>query len=300
MNMSKMNTVYCAAATPMNRDESVDYGGLAANIAWYSRQGIGGILVCGGTGEFVSLSCEERTKIVEKAAKANSRKCQLMAGCAAETTREAVYYARHAEDSGADSLLLITPFYFKPSRDELAAHFCSVAGAVGIPVILYNNPASTGCDITLETLKLLYGIPNIRGIKEATGDVNRIHQINSEKIPDFQLWCGCDAIVKEFLLTGSRGWISITANVLASQCQRMMDLAGLGRFDELDGMLGRYQRLFEVCESPYKAIQTVKFMMDCLGLAGGASRKPRLPLTEPEKAKVLALMDAAGLPRAGQ
>jgi len=293
--MNNISTVYSAAVTPMNRDESVDLEGLKSNIRWQIGQGLGGVLVCGGTGEFVSLTSEERRAVVETAAGEISGRCGFMVGCAAETTREAIRHARHAEANGADSVLLIASYYFKPSRDELIAHMRAVASAVKIPVVLYNNPGSCGSDLTPDIAAELARCENVRHIKEASGAAERTRQILDACPPGFHVLCGCDYLIAEILRQGGDGWVSITAGALPGQSQHMFDAMRAGREAEALALWDRFRELYTVCEQPYKPVQTVKFMMDAIGQAAGPCRLPRLPLTEAEGHAVLAMMREAGL-----
>ncbi len=294
--MNTIDTVYCAAITPMNYDQSVDLAGLVRNIRWYRDQGLEGVLVCGGTGEFVSLSFEERQAVVAAAAREIAGRCGFMVGCAAETTREAVLHAQHAEVCGADGLLLIAPYYFKPSREELLAHMRAVARSVSIPVVVYNNPGSCGSDLTPDILSELSGEPNITRVKEATGELGRVEEIHSLCRPDFRVVCGCDYLACDIFEKGGAGWISITANALPGQSQKLFDLAVSGDRAGSRAILEQYLPLYTLCEQPYKAIQTIKFMMEALGCASGPSRLPRQPLTEREQVNALLMMRQAGLP----
>lgn len=293
--MKTINTVYCAATTPMNRDQSIDYAGLTQNIRWYREQGLGGILICGGTGEFVSLSDAERLELVERSAQEINGECGFMVGCASETTADAIRYAKHAEANGADALLLIASYYFKPSVAELLAHMRAVADSVTLPVVLYNNPGSCGSDLTPDLVQELSCVPNIYAIKEATGNLDRAKQLLNMHLKDFDIFCGCDYLINDIIKAGGSGWVSITANALPSQSQEIFDALRAGDVVRADKLFRTYKSLYEICETPYKAVQTVKYMMDRLGLVGGFSRLPRLPLTEEEKLHVDALMRGAGL-----
>ena len=293
--MHTIDTVYCAAITPMNYDQSVDLAGLVRNIRWYRGQGLGGVLVCGGTGEFVSLSFEERQAVVAAAAREIAGRGGFMVGCAAETTREAILHAQHAEVCGADGLLLIAPYYFKPSKAELVEHMRAVARSVSIPVALYKNPGSCGSDLTPEIIAELSVEPNITHVKEATGELQRVDEIRRLSSPDFHVMCGCDYLACDILEKGGAGWISITANALPGQSQQLFDRMMAGDYTGARAVMEKYLPLYTVCEQPYKAIQTIKFMMEALGCASGPSRLPRQPLTEREQVNVLLMMREAGL-----
>ncbi len=293
--MNRIDTVYCAAVTPMNRDESIDLGGLMSNIRWQIQQGLGGVLVCGGTGEFVSMTAQERMAVVEAAAREISGQRGFMVGCAAETTKEAISHARHAEENGADGVLLIASYYFKPSRAELIEHMRAVADSVKIPVVLYNNPGSCGSDLTPDVVAEIAKCPNVRHIKEASGELARVRQLLNACPSGFHVMCGCDYLAVDILGQGGDGWVSITANALPGPSQRLLDAMRGGHRDEAQELMDRYAKLYTICEQPYKAVQTVKFMMEALGQAAGPSRLPRLPLTEDERQAVCAMMREAGL-----
>ena len=293
--MKSLNNVFCAAVTPMNANYAVDFKGLEANIEWYIRNNLGGILVNGGTGEFVSLTLRERMKIVDHAANNIAGRVALLVGCSAETTAEAIAYAKDAQEAGADGLLLIASYYFKPSEEELYQHFKAVANAVHIPIVLYNNPAACGSDLTPQFIKRLSAIENIKHVKEATGDLLRSRKIREVCGKDFNVVVGCDALAYEMFKNGARGWISITANALASQSQEIFDNMMQGNDAKAWKVFQQYLPLYTICEEPYKAIQTIKYIMDRIGCCGGKSRLPRLDLTLDEKAHIDELMRNAGL-----
>ena len=143
-----------------------------------SENNLGGILVCGGTGEFVSLTSRERMEIVDHVTNKIAGRTGLMVGCSAETTAEAVAYAKNAQEAGADGLLLIASYYFKPSEEELYQHFKAVANAVRLPIVLYNNPGACGTDLSPEFIKRMSAFENVKHVKEATGNLMRARKIS--------------------------------------------------------------------------------------------------------------------------
>lgn len=293
--MKSINNVYCAAVTPMNVNYAVDYKGLDANIEWYIKNNLGGILLCGGTGEFVSLTPRERMNIVEHAAQKIAGRTGLMVGCSAETTADAVAYAKDAQEAGADGLLLIASYYFKPSEEELYQHFKAVADAVRLPIVLYNNPGACGTDLSPGFIKRMSAFENVKHVKEATGDLIRARKIREVCGKDFHVMVGCDALAYELFKNGASGWISITANALASQSQEIFENMMKGNDALAWKVYEQYLPLYSICEEPYKAIQTIKYIMDRIGCCGGKSRLPRLALTTEEKAHVDVLMRNSGL-----
>ena len=293
--MRSINTVFCAAVTPMNANYAVDYKGFDANIEWYIKNNLGGILVCGGTGEFVSLTSHERIEIVDHVANKIAGRTGLMVGCSAETTSEAVVYAKDAQEAGADGLLLIASYYFKPSEEELYQHFKAVANAVHIPIVLYNNPGACGTDLSPKFIKRMSAFENVKHVKEATGDLLRARKIREVCGKDFNIMVGCDALAYELFKNGARGWISITANALAVQSQKIFENMMKGNDSSAWKAFEQYLPLYTICEEPYKAIQTIKYIMDRIGCCGGQSRLPRLALNSEEKAHIDVLLCNAGL-----
>ena len=293
--MKSINNVYCAAVTPMNANYEVDYRGLDANIEWYIKNNLGGILVCGGTGEFVSLTTHERMDIIDYAANKIAGRTGLMVGCGAETTADAVAYAKKAQDARADGLLLIASYYFKPSEEELYQHFKAVADAVQIPIVLYNNPGACGTDLSPRFINRMSVFENVKHVKEATGDLLRARKVREVCGKDINVIVGCDALAYELFKNGARGWVSITANALASQSQEIFDNMMKGDNTQAWKVYEQYLPIYTICEEPYKAIQTIKYIMDRIGCCGGVSRLPRLPLTVEEKAHVDVLLRNTGL-----
>jgi 4-hydroxy-tetrahydrodipicolinate synthase len=293
--MKSINTVYCAAVTPMDANYEVDYTGFNSNIEWYIQNRLGGILVCGGTGEFVSLTPRERMDIVAFAADKIAGRTGFMVGCGAETTKDAVAYAKNAQDAGADGLLLIASYYFKPSEEELYQHFKAVAAAVRIPIVLYNNPGACGTDLTPRFIQRMSAIENVKHVKEATGDLLRARKVQAACGADFNLLVGCDALAFELFKNGARGWVSITANALASQSQAIFDHMLAGEHARAWQVYEKFLPIYTICEEPYKAIQTIKYIMDRIGCCAGPSRPPRLALTPDEQSHVDALLRSTGL-----
>ena len=279
----------------MNANYAVDYKGFDINIEWYIKNNLGGILVCGGTGEFVSLTSRERMKIVDHAANKIAGRTGFMVGCSAETTADAVAYAKDSQEAGADGLLLLASYYFKPSEEELYQHFKAVANSVQIPIVLYNNPGACGSDLSPGFIKRMSAFENVKHIKEATGDLLRARKIREVCTKDFNVMVGCDALAYEMFKNGASGWISITANALASQSQEIFENMKKGNDALAWQVYEQYLPLYTICEEPYKAIQTIKYIMDRIGCCGGKSRLPRLALTMDEKAHVDVLMRNTGI-----
>lgn len=281
--MNINNKVFCAATTPMNNNQKIDFEGFKDNIDWYINEGLTGILICGGTGEFASLERQERYKLAETSVEHINSRVASMICCADETTQGVIEYAKHAKSIGADSLMLTGPWYFAASDEECLEHFRKISEAVDIPMMLYNNPHSSGVDLSAEMINQICKLKNIDSVKEASGNLIKIREINRISNRTVDVFCGSDEIALEAFLNNATGWISITANALPSQSQMIFDLAKDGEIIKAKEIFQRFLPLFTLCEQPHKAIQTIKYCMDKQGLVGGYSRSPRLCLTSHEK-----------------
>ncbi|MCP3668454.1 MAG: 4-hydroxy-tetrahydrodipicolinate synthase [Gammaproteobacteria bacterium] len=237
-----------ALVTPMRQDGSVDDASLEALIEWHIEQGTDAIVAMGTTGESATLDEKEHCKVVGKVVAYTAGRVPLIAGTGANSTSEAIHLTRCAKEAGADACLLVTPYYNKPTQEGLYQHFKLIAETVDIPQLLYNVPGRTACDMLPETIGRLAAVPNIVGVKEATGELERVDTIRQLSGDDFSIISGDDATTREFVLRGGQGCISVTANVVPRAMHEMIAaaLAGdVGGAAELDGPLqGLHRDLF--------------------------------------------------------
>ncbi|MES9848491.1 MAG: 4-hydroxy-tetrahydrodipicolinate synthase, partial [Candidatus Thiodiazotropha sp.] len=201
-----------AMITPMVEDGSLDDAALRALVEFHIRQGTDAIVAVGTTGESATLDEEEHCDVIRRVVDYVDGRVSVIAGTGANSTREAVTLTQCAKEAGADACLLVTPYYNKPTQEGLYQHHTAVAEAVDIPQILYNVPGRTACDMLPETIARLAQVPNIIGVKEATGDLSRLHRLRELCDDSFEFYSGDDATGCEFLLQGGHGVISVTAN----------------------------------------------------------------------------------------
>lgn len=287
----KLKGVYPVLITPMNKDGTINWRGLEENINYFIEKDVPGIVVNGSTGEFVSLTKEERIRIVNTASQLVNGKIKLIVGTAAETTSETIFYTKQAESAGADGALIINSYYLQPKENEIYEHYKMIAHAVDIPIMLYNNPHTTGVDIDIELiLKLSNDFDNITHIKESSGEIRKVRDIiRSEN--DLILFCGCEDLALETLMLGAKGWISVVGNIVPDKAVRLFELV---QNKKLEKAWELYDELLPLCsflEESGKYVQITKRAMEIMGLAGGVPRKPRLPITEEEEAKLITLME---------
>lgn len=264
-----------ALVTPMKRDGSLDDESLSRLIEFHIDQGTDAIVAVGTTGESATLDEEEHCRVIQFVVDRVAGRIPVIAGTGANSTTEAINLTVRAKDAGADACLLVTPYYNKPTQEGLYRHYKAVAEAVNIPQILYNVPGRTACDMLPATVARLAQIPNIVGIKEATGNLDRAKEIMRLCGPDFLLYSGDDATACEFCLIGGKGVISVTANVAPKLMHDMCAAAIAGNAETARGIDARLSALHRDLFIESNPIP-VKWAVHDLGLIDAGIR---LPLT---------------------
>jgi len=213
-----------ALVTPMTMDGAVDYPALSALVEWHISSGTDAIVAVGTTGESPTLEVEEHYEVIRHLVHIVAGRIPVIAGTGANSTSEAIEWTAAAMEIGADACLLVSPYYNKPSQRSLFAHHQAIAEAVDIPQILYNVPGRTACDMLPDTILRLAEHPNIVGVKEATGNLQRGKEIIDHCPPGFVVYSGDDATALELILLGAKGNISVTANVVPAVMARICRL----------------------------------------------------------------------------
>lgn len=283
-----------ALVTPMLSDGSIDDAALKRLIDWHIEQGTDAIVSVGTTGESATLDESEHCATIARTVELVAGRVPVIAGTGANSTTEAISLTRCAKAAGADACLLVTPYYNKPTQEGLYQHFKAIAEAVEIDQILYNVPGRTSVDMLPETVARLAGVPNIIGVKEATGDLSRITAIREQAGPDFAIYSGDDATAREAILLGADGDISVTANIVPAQMHAMCRAALDGdaaRAAEIDADLaGLHQKLF-VESNPIP----VKWALVRMNMMQAGIRLPLTWLSPAAEPAVEQAMQQAGL-----
>jgi 4-hydroxy-tetrahydrodipicolinate synthase len=214
-----------AVVTPMDADGKVNYRQFAKVIDFHVESGTEVLVVAGTTGESATLDHEEHVDLIAKACELAAGRIPIIAGTGSNSTTQTMKLSRAVDRLPIVAFLVVTPYYNKPTQEGMRRHFSAVADAVTRPLILYNVPGRTGVDLKPDTVVKLAGHPNIHGIKEATGELNRVHVLRDACGPEFSLLSGDDATSCEFMLQGGDGVISVTANVAAAGMRRLCDTA---------------------------------------------------------------------------
>ena len=283
-----------ALITPMHEDGRVDEEALRHLVDFHVEAGTAAIVSVGTTGESATLSEPEHCDLIRRTVEFADGRLPVIAGTGANATTEAIRLTRCAQEAGADAALLVTPYYNKPTQEGLYLHHCAVAEAVEIPQILYNVPGRTACDLLPETAGRLAQIPNIVGIKEATGDLSRVAELRACCGEDFDLFSGDDASACEFILQGGQGVISVTANVAPLLMAEMCKAALAGdreRAEAIDAKLQGLHRGLFVESNPIP----VKWAVAQLGLCEPGIRLPLTWLSPAVQPEVRRAMEAAGI-----
>jgi len=267
-----------AIVTPMFEDGRLDIPSLNALIDFHIDQGTDGIVIVGTTGESPTVDFDEHCLLIETAVSQVNGRVPVIAGTGANSTKEAILLTQKAKDLGVDACLLVAPYYNKPTQEGLYQHFKAVAQAVDIPQILYNVPGRTGCDITNETVLRLAIHPNIVGIKDATGGVERGTDLLLRAPKDFAVYGGDDATAMALMLLGARGVISVTANVAPKLMHEMCTAAIAGNVvvaREINAKLfALHQKLF-IEANPIP----VKWVLQQMGFIKSGIRLPLVHLS---------------------
>lgn len=217
-----------AIVTPMDAQGALDWHALTQLVDFHLKEGTNALVVVGTSGESATLNVAEHVEVIRRVVEQVNGRIPVIAGTGANCTREAVELTRNAKSVGADACLLVTPYYNKPTQEGLYQHFKHIAEMVDIPQILYNVPGRTVCDMLADTVVRLSAIPNIIGIKEATGDIDRAKDIIARVDSDFCVYSGDDATAYELMLAGGKGNISVTANIAPRAMSELCQLAMAG------------------------------------------------------------------------
>lgn len=290
----KLEGTYTALVTPF-RDEPgqpIDWPALDALVDAQIAGGVAGLVPCGTTGESPTLTHEEHAQVVDRVIARAKGRAQVVAGAGSNSTREAVAMAQHAERAGADAVMVVVPYYNKPTQEGLLGHFVEVAGSVRLPVVVYNIPGRTGTDLAAETLaRIAEAAPNVVATKEATGNVLRAQKIAHSMGARMTVLCGDDALTLPMVAVGARGVISVTSNLLPAEVSRATRLALEGKADEARrahlALVPVHEAMFlEANPSPVKAALAAR------GAMSDAVRSPLARCTEGARKAVLATVDA--------
>jgi 4-hydroxy-tetrahydrodipicolinate synthase len=284
---------FTALITPF-RNGSLDREGFRDLVEWQIAEGTNGLVPVGTTGESPTLSHDEHKQVVEWCVEVARGRVPVVAGAGSNSTKEAIELSRHAEKSGADAVLVVTPYYNKPTQEGLYQHFKAINDSIGIPVIIYNIPARSVIDMSVDTMKRLFELPNIAGVKDATANVIRVSLQREALGGGFNQLSGEDASALGFMAHGGDGCISVTSNVAPRLCAEFQSACLKGDFA---GALALQDKLMPLHTALFLETNPApaKYALSVLGKCAETVRLPMVPVSASTKSAVRAAMIHAGL-----
>jgi len=285
--------IFTALATPF-KNGRIDEKAYQSLIDWQIREGVHGLVPCGTTGESPTLSHEEHNRVVELCVEAAGKRVPVMAGTGSNSTDEAIQFTLHAKKAGASAVLLVAPYYNKPTQEGLYQHFKAIHDAVDIPMIVYNIPGRSVVNITDDTMARLAKLRNIVGIKDATGDLARVSTLRHKVGEKFIQFSGEDMTAVGFNAMGGRGCISVTSNIAPKLCAEVQNATLAGDYKKATELHDKLIPLHSVmfCET---SPAPVKYALSLMGKCDVSLRLPMIEPSAENKAKIEAAMKAAGL-----
>lgn len=283
--------VYAVAVTPFKEDGSFDFEAAKKHLDWLIENGVHGICVLGATGEYQSVSDEEHMQYVKEVVPYICERTSVIVGASRERPEDVVKLVKNIKECGGHAAMVLPPFYCHPSQDEVVAHYKYIMDNVDFPLVAYNNPGSAGIEVEQDTFKELFKLPNTAIVKESSGSMQKLTEVLIDAPEEVSVFCGCDNLAFESFADGAVGWISMLANVAPKACVDLFESV-YDRKDLAHGFEVYKQILpaLNVLESFPKPVQALKYVLKSKDLGGGFVRRPRIELSEEEKAYVESAM----------
>ena len=285
---------YTAIVTPF-RNGVLDESALERLIKSQIKGGVDGIVPVGTTGESPTLDYEEHVRVIELAVQFAKGKVKVLAGTGGNSTSEAIYLTKAAEEAGADGSLQVAPYYNKPSQEGLFQHFSSIAVATKLPLVLYSIPGRCGIEIGVDTVKRLASAhKNIVGIKEAGGNADRVSQLRAALGPKFEIMCGDDSLTLPFMAVGANGVISVASNVIPREVSKMVSAFAAGKISEAQKLHAKFYPLFKDLFIETNPVP-VKAALAMMGMMAEEYRLPLVPMSAKNRDVLKATIKAVGV-----
>jgi 4-hydroxy-tetrahydrodipicolinate synthase len=284
-----------ALVTPFRQDSSIDTNALRRLVQFHIEAGTDIIIPCGTTGESPTLSVEEQFEIIRTVKEEAANKIIVAAGAGTNSTIEAVELAKNAEKAGAEAILSVAPYYNKPSQEGIYQHYRHIALAVSVPIIIYNVPGRTGCNVSASTiLRLARDFENIAAVKEATENISQIMELLEERPADFSVLTGEDSMILPFMAMGGDGVISVAANQVPAEVKGLVNAVREGNLEEARRLNSTYRRLFKLNFIESNPVP-VKYTLSRMELIEETYRLPLVPLSAEHKVIIDQELESLGL-----
>ena len=289
--MNKMHGVIAVTVTPFMENGNIDYTAAAKHINWLIESGVHGLLPLGATGEFAALTLEERKAFAEFVMKEVKGRIPVCIGAVSQNIDISIDVAKHAASIGAAAVMVLPAPGLHPSQQEIYHYYKHISQNVSLPVMVYNNPGSAGVDIAPETLEQIATLPHMEYLKESTGDIKRLTMAVDTLSKNLTVLCGCENLAYESFVMGAKGWICVLANVAPKQAVELFDLISKkGDLAKARELYIKVLPLLRLTEDTGELWQVIKYILKKQGMGNGILRLPRLPISEPVKQAVDALL----------
>jgi 4-hydroxy-tetrahydrodipicolinate synthase len=292
--MQHFGEILTAMVTPFDQASQIDWSAVGGLIEHLLDNGTDTLVVAGSTGESATLSVEEKVELFRHVVQRVNGRAKVIAGTGSNNTAATIALTKAAEDVGVDGAMLVAPYYNKPPQDALYAHFAAVARATSLPLLIYNVPSRTGCNILPATIARLAEISNIFGVKEASGNLDQVSEIARLVPDDFVIYSGDDSLTLPILVVGGKGVVSVASHVIGKQLKQMVKAYLRGDVWQATAI---HQQVFPVCKALFVTTNPIplKAALNMLGVPVGGLRLPLLPLGESDAAVVRAALEGIGL-----
>jgi 4-hydroxy-tetrahydrodipicolinate synthase len=293
-NMDQLRGCGTALVTPFTRSGEIDEAALRRLVELQIEGGVDFLVACGTTGESVTMSDEEQARVDELSIEAAAGRVPVVAGAGGYNTREVIERIHRYTELGADAILSVTPYYNKPTQEGLYQHYCAIAEASQLPIILYNVPGRTGCNMEPATVARLAELKKIIGTKEASGNISQIGEIASLVDSSFKIFAGDDSVVLPVAALGGVGVISVASNLVPRRVSDLAHACLAGRFEEARALNRELTPLFKVLFIESNPIP-IKAAMALAGMIEEVYRLPLVPLSETSRAKLKQVLLSMGI-----
>lgn len=290
MAQKKLDGTFVVNVTPFDESDNVDANGLKSLVDYLIENKVDGIFVGGSTGEFAYLTRDEHEKVVETVVDHAGGRVPVLAGASACATKQSVALAKFAESTGADGVVVVPPFYHKPTEEGILHHYRAIAEAINIPVMVYNNPATAKIDMSPDLIARLSEMPNIRYVKESSGDITRVWKIRNLTKDKMTVFCGGDNMALESFLMGAAGFICVASNFLPMETSEIYRSYKSGNLEKAKELYERILPVLNYLEDTGKFVQISKAALNMSGIKVGSARSPLMPLNPAEERKLKELL----------
>jgi Dihydrodipicolinate synthase/N-acetylneuraminate lyase len=279
--------IYAVVVTPFKEDGSFDYEASKAHLDHMIAAGVQGLCILGATGEYQSVSNKEHMEYVNEIVPYVRDRASVIVGASRERPEDVIELVKNIKASGADAAMVLPSFYCHPSQDEIVEHYRYIMEETDFPIVAYNNPGSAGIEIERDTFKEIFKLKNTAVVKESSGTIQKLTEVLIDAPENVSVFCGCDTLAFESFVDGACGWICMLANFAPEECVKLYELVCI-KHDYKAGF-ELYKKLLpalSLLETFPKPVQAMKYAVTCQGGRGGYVRRPRIELTEEEKAYI--------------